>query len=632
MRFYAACHRRAAGRAAVDRPAAVLPFGTRSKRVGCMATAAPEAAVDPVLADELAAIERLHQTGIIDLDERRTQRKEALDAWRLRHQAARFPPGLTDSSPAATALLIPLAPALATPSDAVAEAELAAPTKAGGAGRAQPHERSPSRGQPRVRSAQCTRVDDHPTPPAYAGAPSDAAVQSSCCVVCGVPLAAPIRGKARARPGYRKNVACLRAGVCLAHLAGDHLIRGVLSRYCTNHHALHPIAEFGGTANVTCDRARVLSATHVLNKRQRELAAAGEADETWTAAADRDGRSLVFPCTLPIARVLSSPDRATMPSLSAGANSLGAPSGVLDHDGDNVDLGDELEGLDELLDHFPADSDGLITPPAAIPASIEVLSGPALLRTPQPTAQLPSVLEACTNVAETARYLDALSMNSAMRCIAGTRAQAYSRQHASVAVLYGLAKGLFASISSRQMAILENDQVRVEAVVRQARADEAAFHRGKDTGIGTPTAADLSALLDHFIASADRRVGILKRVMTSALASSGVVVYCQEMLDANNLQINNLRLVTALLQGAALCASPEIHLTIVRLSADWLLTAMLRSKDALMQRRVWMTNLSTGTEMASGMGNSIREVTNSMAKVCLARLGGFWATGAPEVE
>jgi hypothetical protein len=287
-------------------------------------------------------------------------------------------------------------------------------------------------------------VDDHPTPPAYAGAPSNAAVQSSCCVVCGVPLAAPMRGEARARPGYRKNVACLRAGVCLAHLAGDHLIRGVLSRYCTNHHALHPIAEFGGTANVTCDRARVLSATHVLNKRQRELAAAGEADETWTAAADRDGRSLVFPCTLPIARVLSSPDRATMPSLSAGANSLGAPSGVLD--GDNVDLGDELEGLDELLDHFPADSDGLITLPAAIPASIEVLSGLALLRTPQPTAQLPSVLEAYTNVAETARYLDALSMNSAMRCIAGTRAQAYSRQHASVAVLYGLAKGLFASI------------------------------------------------------------------------------------------------------------------------------------------------------------------------------------------
>ena len=178
-----------------------------------MATGAPEAAVDPVLADELAAIERLHHTGIIDLDERRTQRKEALDAWRLRHQAARFPPGLTDS-PVATALLIPLAPALATPTDAAAEAELAAPTKAGGAGRAQPRERSPSPsrrrealalalalaggGLERVQSAQCTLVDDHPTPPAYAGAPSDATVQSSCCVVCGVPLAAPMRGEARA--------------------------------------------------------------------------------------------------------------------------------------------------------------------------------------------------------------------------------------------------------------------------------------------------------------------------------------------------------------------------------------------------------------------------------------------------
>ena len=43
-----------------------------------MANPAPEADVDPTLREELAAIERLYNSEIIDQDERRTQRKEAL--------------------------------------------------------------------------------------------------------------------------------------------------------------------------------------------------------------------------------------------------------------------------------------------------------------------------------------------------------------------------------------------------------------------------------------------------------------------------------------------------------------------------------------------------------------------------
>ena len=100
-----------------------------------MANPAPEADVDPTLREELAAIERLYNSEIIDQDERRTQRKEALDAWRQRQHAGRFPPGCTDSSPAVAALVIPTAPAPTATALPPAATKLAAPAKAGNAGR-----------------------------------------------------------------------------------------------------------------------------------------------------------------------------------------------------------------------------------------------------------------------------------------------------------------------------------------------------------------------------------------------------------------------------------------------------------------------------------------------------------------
>ena len=423
------------------------------------------------------------------------------------------------------------------------------------------------------------------------------------CSVCGAALPVLPRGTAKSVPGYRKLLACTRAGVCIAHLGGDHIVRGVRSRYCTNHHALHPVAAFSSAHNVTCARARALSTLHVRSKRQKSSRGGRGGGEAQGGA----------PPLLPQPRRGAGGVAGFFAGLFSGQQG-GEPWPADDADGGEGEwVGGESYGLDA----------GLLTSLGL--AAAEGGGDGAVSLLPAADVEVPPVSDVCASINSTARYLDILAFHSAstMSCLAGRRAQEYSEQHSGAAMQFAMSQRLMSRLYRRQSAALELYLQRLVAVVDQARADEAAME-GDRAGAGRA----LAVLLDNLIATSLQRDAVLCRVINTTLSTAAMRMYFDEVKEANCAQRRNLLYVAALIQGAALCATRLDYPTIVRLCAQHMHGQTLKTQDAMAQRMGWIGSLSV---VASGRKGVAATCAASVEDI-VASLSRMWEASSEAVQ
>jgi hypothetical protein len=435
----------------------------------------------------------------------------------------------------------------------------------------------------------------------------------AACSVCHAALEAPVRGT----PGYRKSLASVRAGVCQAHLAGDHLVRGVLSRYCTNHHLWHELALFGGTASTTCVHARALAASRA--KRQRTLDKGAHAGGTGpSCGSDASppgvlGHGVAGGASGGVAASVNPLRWSTwgfeLPALPEAADDMALPGF-----GDDFDV--DAWGTVEVHTRSAAAADLLPAPPSVVdgdhPSPDGGVCGDEQLCTVllvPPTA----VPAACTSASAASDFLTSLAQTTGrgiVRCVAGSRAQAHAAQSESSAVLYALLWDMSPALIQHNLNNLKRFHPALQSVVHQAQADEL-------SGASVATAAPaLSALVDRLAAAAQKRANVIGRMKDSWFATPGIIVLLQEVLDGNAAHLHNLSLLTALLQGAALGASPGDYVHIVRMVAEWLQLQLLQLIQALHDRRAWMTGLSADAGLKGCM---LKGIANLFSRFQLMR-------------
>ena len=394
-----------------------------------------------------------------------------------------------------------------------------------------------------------------PPPPAVTVAPG-----TTCCV-CVAPLASAVRGTA----GYRTHLACLRAGVCADHLAGDHVISGVLRRFCSNHHSWHAVSEFGGSDKATtCTHARALAAGRA--KEQRALKRSRAEVNTAPARDSSDDELLLLD------------DADADADASTVAQKAGAAAG----------------------------QDACSTPPTPLLVSL------------LPPTVVPRV---CTTAADTSAFLDLLAQSTGLqilRCIAGAAAKARCVQrNSSSSFMFCLLCGVAPQLMQHNLKNLRSLEPVLAALVAQAQADETA-------GSSCATAAPpLGVLLDRLVASANKREAVLTRVKGSwASIEPEVVILVQEVMDGNAAHRHNMAMLTALLQGAALGASAEDHVRIVALVAQWLHQQLGELILAVGKRIDWMT---TAPAAPTGLRGHLLTGVVDLTALC-ARMRTAWLT------
>ena len=425
-------------------------------------------------------------------------------------------------------------------------------------------------------------------------------VPGAACWVCHTPLEAPVRGT----PSYRKSLASVRAGVCQTHLAGDHLVRGALSRYCTNHHMWHELSLFGTTSSTTCAHARALAASRA--KRQRTLEKGADAGGAALSCGGADVLSSRAVGSQSLGGALAAsttPLRWSawddeLPLLPEAADDLGF-AGFDDFNDDAwAHLASEVAA--DLPPATPCDAVGESPPPDGgyCGSSDERLCTVALV---PPTA----VTAACNSATAASDFLTVLAQTTGrdiVRCVAGARAQKHAAQSESSAVLYSLLWGMAPALIQHNLKNLNSFQPALENVLLQAQADEL-------SGASVATAAPaLSALLHRLVAAAEKRASVIGRVKDSWFATPCIVVLFQEVMDGNAAHLHNMFLLSALLQGAALSASPGDHVQIVRLIVEWLQQQLLQMKKALHERKAWMTGLSADAGLKGCMLKGIADL------------------------
>jgi hypothetical protein len=415
------------------------------------------------------------------------------------------------------------------------------------------------------------------------------------CCVCNAPLAAPVRGTAT----YRKTLAALRAGVCAAHLAGDHVVGGVLSRFCSNHRTWHSLDAYGvGKRSSTCAHARATSAARA--KQQRALKRRTDVAEPGGAGQLRP--RLTVPLLLP-----------PLPDWGPGASST-LQSGSSDSLQSLLDLSAPEESSDLLL---PLDGAGTGAGTGGGTGPESRGHGGAVGCTVSlvPSTLVPGV---CTTAEATQEFLEMLAQSTGMQivhCIAGVAAQAHSAQSEGSSGMYTLLCGVTPLLLEHNLGNLRNLQPTLDALVRQAQADE----RAGSTLV--PAAPALAVLLDRLVASATKRADVLRCVRARWVDTGDMIVLFQEVLDGNEAHRHNMLLLTSLLQGAALCASPEDHARIVRLVAQWLQGQLSQLIGAVERRSAWMAALSPGTGLR---GRVIKGVADLSARLMSMRQ--WWMT------
>ena len=356
----------------------------------------------------------------------------------------------------------------------------------------------------------------------------------STCSVCNSPLAPTVRGTAL----YRRSLAAARAGVCDTHLAGDHVVGGVLSRFCTNHHSWHALAAFGDSARATtCSHARSLAAVRA--KQQRALKR----------------------------RAGDVPAEADPGEEGGHTEQAGAPTALV-----------------------PAASD--VHPDAVREVAIGSGGGQEALLCTVPLVPSTAVAGVCATAEATAQFLALLEQSTGqqiVRCIAGAAAQACTSQGGRCSGGYALLCGVAPPLLHHNLTNLHNLQPVLASLVRQARDDE-------KSGAVVPSAApQLADLLDRLVESANKRAAVVRRARGAWWGQPDVVCLFQEVLDGNTAHRHNVCLLNALLQGAALCASPEDHVVIVRLVAEWLHQQHCKLVQAVVQRLAWMSTVPAAT-------------------------------------
>jgi len=425
-------------------------------------------------------------------------------------------------------------------------------------------------------------------------------VPGAACWVCHTPLEAPVRGT----PSYRKSLASVRAGVCQTHLAGDHLVRGALSRYCTNHHVWHELSLFGSTSSTTCAHARVLAASRA--KRQRTLEKGADAGGAALSCGGADVLSSRVVGSQSLGGALAAsttPLRWSawddeLPLLPEAADDLGFAGFDDLYDDAWAHLASEVAA--DLPPAIPCNAVGESPPPdgGCCGSSDERLRTVALV---SPTA----VTAVCNSATAVSDFLTALAQTTGrdiVHCVAGARAQKHAAQSESSAVLYSLLWGMAPALIQHNLKNLNSFQPALENVLLEARVDEL-------SGASVATAAPaLSALLDRLVAAAEKRASVIGRVKDSWFATPCIVVLFQEVLDGNAAHLHNMFLLSALLQGAALSASPGDHVQIVRLIVEWLQQQLLQMKTALHERKAWMTGLSADAGLKGCMLKGIADL------------------------
>jgi hypothetical protein len=258
------------------------------------------------------------------------------------------------------------------------------------------------------------------------------------------------------------------------------------------------------------------------------------------------------------------------------------------------------EAAADLPPTTPCDADGehLFPDGGGCGSSDERLCTVALV---PPTA----VPAACNSATAASDFLTALAQTTGrdiVRCVAGARAQTHAAQSESSAVLYSLLWGMAPALIQHNLKNLNSFQPALENVLLQAQADEL-------SGASVATAAPaLSALLDRLVAAAEKRASVIGRVKDSWFATPCIVVLFQEVLDGNAAHLHNMFLLSALLQGAALSASPGEHVQIVRLVVEWLQQQLFQMKQAVHERIAWMTGLSADAGLKGCMLKGIGEL------------------------
>jgi len=224
----------------------------------------------------------------------------------------------------------------------------------------------------------------------------------------------------------------------------------------------------------------------------------------------------------------------------------------------------------------------------------------------------------CTTAEATQEFLEMLAQSTGMQivhCIAGVAAQAHSAQSEGSSGMYTLLCGVAPLLLEHNLGNLRNLQPTLDALVRQAQADE----RAGSTLV--PAAPALAVLLDRLVASATKRADVLRCVRARWVDTGDMIVLFQEVLDGNEAHRHNMLLLTSLLQGAALCASPEDHARIVRLVAQWLQGQLSQLIGAVERRSAWMAALSPGTGLR---GRVIKGVADLSARLMSMRQ--WWMT------
>ena len=221
-----------------------------------------------------------------------------------------------------------------------------------------------------------------------------------------------------------------------------------------------------------------------------------------------------------------------------------------------------------------------------------------------------AVAGACTTAAATAAFLAVLTQSTGqqiVQSISGVAAKALSSQRGSRSAMYALLCGVAPPLLQHNLKNLRCLHPILIALVRQAQADEQA-------GAMFPTAASpLADLLDRLVASANKREDVLRHVRDSWFSAADVVVVFQEVIDGNAAHRHNVRMLTSLMQGAALCASPEDHAKIVRLVAEWLHQQLTLNIEAVERRLAWMSSVPAST--TSFTDRVLHSVSLMIAKV-----------------
>ena len=352
---------------------------------------------------------------------------------------------------------------------------------------------------------------------------------NTLCTVCSQPVPAPVRPSSE----YRTALACRKAQVCAEHLtASDVTLDGVLSRYCSNHHAFHPVGDFA-FSNRTCRKVSQPS----------RVPSFPEVD---TAVPESSGAGR---------------------GPSASVPDAGSPTLGLNHPACRLDASwpfpTDMAGFDDMLEHTPAFGELFdLTPPT----SVEDVG--------MPSSSDPFIEDIYS-------LLERLTLRSVanIQAAEGVKARAaFLEQKTKVytALASSFVHGLIAKNVDR---LFEHLSETLEDIICCARLDANKVLYNPQT-----TLRFIEFLLWIISVCEKRKRLFLDAKHTKICSSGGWCVFVDEILCATENQLEGFKLLLSALRRAhELQSSKE-----VRIVSEWLHVQLSLNRSALKKRKKWM--------------------------------------------